>query len=395
MVHAEISPEDRLCLCLAAANVQSPALEHVLTLLQGSLCWDSVLDRVRREGISPLFFHNVRRLGLPGVPSAVRQQLQTAFKLNAARNACLAQELGRVIQVLGEAGIPVIPLKGVALAESLYGDTAMRVCGDLDILVPRHLVARSFQVLLRSGYDAPLPEETLLRIPLGNAIEYELEGGKCAIHSRLEVHWGLFCGSRNDERAAAEIWLESRPATFFGAAARRLTPAWEFLYLAAHAARHLWQEPKPWGGVKWLADLNDALYSRPLDWEQLRGASRRHGWELALKRSLRACHSLFGADVPQEFLEPAPHHRFPQIGRALPQLPGNPFFVLRDLGGGRNQLSFLLRRVFLPNFSDYTSVRLPRSLSFLYYLLRPFRLAYKCGLRFIPRRSTRARDRHE
>ncbi len=64
-----------------------------------------------------------------------------------------------MLKLFGEAGIPAIPLKGVALSQALYGDTSLRVCGDLDILVPRGLVAQSFQVLLRNRYEAELPEE--------------------------------------------------------------------------------------------------------------------------------------------------------------------------------------------------------------------------------------------
>ncbi len=365
----EVSPEDHLCLLLAPANVQRCALERALTLLQGPLCWKSIRDQVMREGIFPLFFRNLHRLGFPGVPADVRSWLETAFKRNAIRNECLMLELARVLKLFGEAGIPAIPLKGVALSQSLYGDTSLRVCGDLDILVPQGLVAQSFQVLLRNRYEAKLQEKVLLRVPLGNAIEYGFTRRVGPVTCRLEIHWGLFCPSRSDESAAAEIWRESSPATFFGVTARRLSLEWEFVYLAIHAAKHRCE------GLKWLADLHDSVSLRPLNWERLSAAARRHGWDSALGLSLGACSTLMGTAVPSQFLRSAPYRGGSKGDPSLLRAVGNPLFIFRQLKGARNKLSFLFRRAFLPNFSDYSLLHLPHSLRFLYYLLRPFRIA--------------------
>ncbi len=235
-----------------------------LTLLDGPLRWESVRHLVMREGIFPLFFRNLHRFGFHGAPADVRSWLETAFKRNAIRNECLALELARVLKLFGEAGIPAIPLKGVALSQCLYGDTSLRACGDLDILVPRALVARSFQVLLPNLYEARLPEETLRCVPLGNAIEYEFTHRVGPITCRLEIHWGLFCPSRGDDRAAVEIWRESKSGRLsLESTARRMSFEWEFVYLAVHAARHRCE------GLKWLADLHDAVSLRPLNWERL------------------------------------------------------------------------------------------------------------------------------
>jgi Uncharacterised nucleotidyltransferase len=376
MTRSDVSPEDRLCLVLAPKDVQPCARELALTLLERPLRWELILDQVVREGILPLFFVNLRRFGFPGVPVHVQRWLETAFKLNAVRNESMAMELARVLTLFGEAGIPVIPLKGVALSECLYGDTSLRVCGDLDILVPRSLVARSIQVLLRNRYEAHLPEETLIRIPLGNAIEYEFTRSDGPIGCRLELHWGMFSGSRNDERAAAEVWRESKPAIFFGVTGRRMSPEWEFLYLAAHAARHRCES------LKWLADMHDMVSLRPFDRERLSDAARRHGWSSALGLSLDTCGALMGTVLPLKFVRSAPCRGCSQSVPFSPQAMRD-LFVFRQLKGGRNKLSFLIRRAFLPNFSDYSLVHLPHSLRSLYYLLRPFRVACRCGFQLL------------
>ena len=316
------------------------------------------------------------------MPAHVQRWLETAFKLNAVRNGSLATELARVLKLFGEAGIPAIPLKGVALSESLYGDTSLRVCGDLDILVPRSLVGRSFQVLLRNGYEGDLQEETLIRIPLRNAIEYRFTRTDGPIGCRLELHWGMFCGSCNDERAAAEVWRESKPAIFFGVTARQLSPEWELLYLAAHAARHRCED------LKWLAHMHDAVSLRPFDWERLSSAARRHGWDSALGLSLGTCAALMGTVLPPQFVRSTPCRGCSKSGPFSLQVVGD-LFIFRHLKGGRNKLSFLFRRAFLPNFSDYSLVHLPHPLRSFYYLLRPFRVACRCCFQLLRFAKTR------
>ena len=271
----------------------------------------------------------------------------------------------------------------MALSESLYGDTSLRVCGDLDILVPRSPGGPKLSGASAQPVRGASPGGALIRLPLGNAIEYGFTRSDGPIDCRVELHWGLFCGSCNDETAAAEIWRESKPAIFFGATARRLPPEWELLYLAAHAARHRCE------GLKWLADIHDTASLRPFDWERMSDAARRHGWASVLGLSLGTCNALLGTAVPPQFTRSEPNHLVWQTAPSLLKTLGDPLFIFHQLKGARNKLSFLFRRAFLPNFDDYSTVHLPHSLCFLYYLLRPVRLTGRCGfqlLRFVKTR---------
>ncbi len=45
----------------------------------------------------------------------------------------------------------------------------------------------------------------------------------------------------------------------------------------------------------------------------------------------------------------------------------------------RDRVHFILRLTFTPSLGDWELVRLPAVLSFLYYLIRPVRLAVKFG----------------
>ena len=68
------------------------------------------------------------------LPAAVREHLKASYYATAARNTLLFRELSRILAALAEAEIPVILLKGVDLAQTLYPDPALRLMGDLDLL---------------------------------------------------------------------------------------------------------------------------------------------------------------------------------------------------------------------------------------------------------------------
>ena len=145
-------PEAQLCLLLARGYLTPELRSRGLDLLATSLRWPLVLERAYSHQVYPLLYRNLRDLGFPGVPDPIEAELKSAYLANALRNQLLVEELARLLGLLGKAGIPAIPLKGVALAESLYGDVAARVCSDIDILVPAVNVAQAVDLILASGY---------------------------------------------------------------------------------------------------------------------------------------------------------------------------------------------------------------------------------------------------
>src|SRR5919108_1647905 len=123
---APLSPENQAILLLARGELTPHVQARALTLLATPLRWELLLERARVHQVYPLLFRNLDRLGFLGIPGQVRAELEALCKVNAFRNALLAEELARVLTLLTEAGIPAIPLKGVTLAESLYGDVSLR-----------------------------------------------------------------------------------------------------------------------------------------------------------------------------------------------------------------------------------------------------------------------------
>ncbi|PYT92311.1 MAG: hypothetical protein DMG36_15630 [Acidobacteria bacterium] len=376
-----MSSENRIILLLARGRLSALVQEQSLTLLATPLDWDLILERTIEQEVYPLFYGNLRTLGFPGVPAQARTQLHNLSKINALRNTLLTEELVRVLTRLGDAGIPTIPLKGVALAESLHGDTAARVCSDIDILVPRRSVREAFTSLLGAGFEAYDEKVELSDIDflLNSNIEYSFVRRSEGMTFLIELHWDIAWRWRKNHVVIDDLWAEAQRKSYWAAEGYALRPEWELLYLAVHASRHQWQ------GIKWLVDIHEICASSRIDWEKLREKAKRLGLQQMLMLTLTASHALFETPIPAGFSLSI----LPQWLRLFPAPPGptdvwkNNFFPARLFKRPSEKLGYLARVAFLPTLNELRLISLPSFLGFLYYPLRPLRLGCKWSGAFL------------
>lgn len=109
-----------------------------------------LLDMRHREQLRQLpasLTDSLKKLRMHGVSNALRQA-----------GACM-----EVVKGLEQAGIPTLPLKGVALSWRLYGDIGVRHSGDIDLLIDPDQVSPAVQVLTQMGYvpTFALPQSAL------------------------------------------------------------------------------------------------------------------------------------------------------------------------------------------------------------------------------------------
>jgi hypothetical protein len=370
-MQSALAPEDQLILLLARGNLLPRVQEGALALLAAPLRWDLIVERVKAQEVYPLFYRNLGTLGFPGVPQQARAQLHNLSRINALRNTLLTEELVRALILLAEAGIPTIPLKGMALAESLYGDTAMRACVDIDILVPRRSVPRAFHLLLAAGYKSEFTSGFFADLLLRHNIEYALVREDRGFRYMLELHWDVLWGGQLDEGVAEGLWAEAQPTTVFGARAYALSSEWQILFLAAHIARHQWQ------GLKWLVDIHEICSSREVNWEKVLNKAKRLGWEELLRLTFQACHALFDTPVPANLSRGV----LPRWLKIFPSSASvswkGAFLATRLLRSPSAKLRYAARVFLVPTLAEHRLVRFPSLFAFLYYPLRLLRLGSK------------------
>jgi len=319
-LHTDLAPEDELCLLLCRGQISPEVHARVRALLASPVPWPLVLKRAYAYAVTPLLYVSLRELGFPDVPEAVQAELKSSFWNNALQNTQMAEELIRVLRVLGGAGVPAIPLKGMALADALYPDPAVRPCADTDVLVPPHRAIEAYHLLVASGYQSDLTDPRLLRLAVRYGKHYVLTRQDGASTHTLEVHCGLVWGGPLEREILEEVWSNATRQEFHGVPAFALSPEWEFLYLAVHAAQH--------GGLslKWYLDLDRLCCRGMIDWRKAQAKANSLGWEAEVQSSLAVCRALFDTPIdPVWGPKPPPRRRpVPQVSDF--QLPSENLF---------------------------------------------------------------------
>jgi hypothetical protein len=372
-----MSPEDELCLLLARGQLSPEARERTLSLLACPLQWPLLFQRARIFEVFPLLYAGLRALDFPGVPDSVRSEWTTIFRFNAIRNELLAIELARILRLLADAGVPVIPLKGIGLAESLYGDAALRACSDLDILIPTKNVVEAFHLLLSSGYEPEFTQPRLLDLVVRYGKHCILTRQDCMRAYALELHSSLLWGAQLERELLEEIWSGAARKSFYGVPTFALSAEWEFLYLAVHAAQHGWLS------LRWYVDLDRLCCRGMIDWKKVNEKAKWLGWEEAVRSSLAACAALFDTPIDPAFGSTPPPRRSRVPHPSDLQVPSENLFLLRLLKTPARKLRYLAIRLLVPTPAECKLLPVPASLFFLYYALRPLRVACNTARWFV------------
>jgi Uncharacterised nucleotidyltransferase len=92
----------------------------------------------------------------PGMPPKHFQEATHEAVEANRRHAMFLQLVSmRAVEVLADAGISCVSLKGPTFAEAVYGDPGRRQSSDIDLLVAPEDLARAVKVIQRLGYSPP------------------------------------------------------------------------------------------------------------------------------------------------------------------------------------------------------------------------------------------------
>src|SRR5438034_1078990 len=83
------------------------------------------------------------------------------------------------------------------------GDVSLRVCADIDILVPRDMVTRAVRLLESREYISEDAPGFFLDLLLRNGNEYGLTREERGFRYVLDLHWGILWGGRSETKVLA------------------------------------------------------------------------------------------------------------------------------------------------------------------------------------------------
>ena len=206
---------DFLCACACVEPVPD-RVARIADWNGSPFDWSELLRLAEHHGVLPLVARNLSAHAR-GLPSHAEQSLRSAFDTNARRNLWFASELIRIADHFEKKNIRAIPYKGPMLAESAYGDVALRNFGDLDFLISPADFEQAKHALGKLGYRpssalSPAVERFWLRN--GYERSFDSAAGKYLV----ELQWGLLPRFFAVDFRIGDLLARSRPAS------RRLQP---------------------------------------------------------------------------------------------------------------------------------------------------------------------------
>jgi hypothetical protein len=345
----------------------------------GEVDWEYLFQLARRHSIVPLVYVHLERHAAELVPANVLAKFKKHYLENSARNTILAAELCRLINSFRDEGIEAIPYKGPVLAAFAYGDIALRRFVDLDVIVKKSDVLKAREILLTSGYT-PSKSLSLAQQNLLLRTQHNMQFSRDHHRLIVELHWEvaphLFASTVNGER----LWQDLITLDLNGTQVKTFSAEDLLFSLCVHGSRHLWER------LGWICDVAELIARRPLNWTSLLERAANADNERMFLLGIYLAERLLDAPVPPEVkqrcdsdprLSSLADNIIEHLFNGPTHVPATSREIFEYNIGVRKTLSARARYLlymFRPTDSDLGSHSLPASLSFAYYLTRPFRL---------------------
>jgi hypothetical protein len=227
--------------------------------------WDVLFKEAKLHGLSAWLHHAVQTSdGV--VPKAHAAQLSSEAFGMAGATLQVKAFWGQVLNALQSRCIQPVLLKGYALGARLYPDPLMRPTSDVDLLISEAELAPASEVMVQLGLRPMEAEAKAYHREHHHHLTFEGAQGMVELHFRLVAGFG---GVMDGEGPLSR----AQTATLEGRTIRLLSAEDELLYLALHAANHLY------GRLSWLYDLK--LFTRmiPVDWSTLAERAKAIGMQ--------------------------------------------------------------------------------------------------------------------
>lgn len=384
-------PEIRLLILCSGTSLSSPAAREISRILSGKLDWDYLKRTASRNGVLPLLCKRLLSDFPEELPKDVRTDLSAYFVEHSRYNLFTTLRLIELIGLLESSGIPVLPFKGPVLAQTAYGNLALRQYIDLDILVqPKHF-DEAVEILVANGFKAFGRAGKIRRGAsfLGRKKDIGLIGPDDV---RVELHWKLSGFHFALPVEIDRLWSRLEKVELAGASLSTLCFEDRFIYLCLHGSRHAWEK------FAWVCDLHE-LYLTAMSseegfrWYLIRRQAEEYGCLRVVELGLHLMLRFFGPETEDPAIERLADDE--ALKRIADQITGKNFarsvrssdigdwylyhLTLKERRTDRLRLHFFyilwyLQIAFKPNRLDEQVFHLPTVFYPLYYVLRPLRL---------------------
>ena len=272
--------------------------------LSGEVDWGELLHHADGHSLTPLLFNVWGNAGqLDVLPEVSRTRMEQTYTDNAARNENIRHELLDVHEILTNATIPHVVLKGWPLVERLYAAPSERVLYDHDLLVPAEAAKRGQRALLAAGFrPRPTKDEWNEKHlpPVWRNDDYQWDDYLFDPNypRPVELHTALWeRGWRGlHVKPLTGLWSRVQERNVAGNTMQVLSDEDQIIHLSVHFAEHLVQRE---ARLNQLLDLARLLRTAvDANWDDILERAGQGNVVRFVFASISLAEQIFGASLP-------------------------------------------------------------------------------------------------
>jgi hypothetical protein len=309
--------------------------------------------RALHHGVTALI--TARQVVMDSLPRSAHDLMRTQALGEAMWDLRHRQVLIPLLDAMERAGVPVVLLKGTALAYSRYPSPALRARGDTDVLIPPAQRENARLVLAACGFGLASNRDAD-RTTQEEWVSHATDGSAHAI----DLHWNLMWAWALSQLFDTDHLVgRARPCPALCASARILPPGIALLHACLHRASHFNTAyfvggEAQFGGDRliWFYDMH--LLAQAMtdqDWKEFAEITAASGSEAICRNAFDRCIALFHSPIPVDIMErlaAAPARSIVQDFFVTQSFPRRVIADLRALPRGQSRMAFL-KEIFLPS----------------------------------------------
>ena len=251
---------ERLLVLCTSARYEPDERAEALRLAQTAIDWELFHELAELNATVPLVWSNLRALGCTDrVPAPVRTRFEERALAVRDANEARLKNARLLFARFAERHIPVVILKGVLFAETIYRDPYYKKMNDVDILVRKQDLDAVYDIFQEMRYfsaaelvgGSPRKQEKFSHhAPPFFSRDLKLMVG---------THWGLITPLAPYTIDYDAIWSRVVDVDFYGQPAKAMAPEDNLHHLCVHL-------PYYKCGLRELADIHNLVRHQPIDW---------------------------------------------------------------------------------------------------------------------------------
>lgn len=341
--------------------------------------WESVINLAIKHRITKIVEYSINSFNIP-ISDKFRNQINNNNQKITLRMLLFTSEISVMSKNFSQLAIDVIPLKGPIASKQIYGDFTAKNSRDIDLLVREEQLEKCIVEIEKQGYINSYPFNSLSN---KQKKAFKRSNNQLAFYHpekkiQVEIHWRLFANQYFLPLSFDELLKDSTKINVGKTTINGLSEIHLLLYLCVHGSKHQWSL------LYWLIEVATLIQKVEYDWKHILQEAINLGIERPLVQGLILIEKLFNLTAPklikeyyqeneiiQKLVETSREIIMEEASFSQKASVTNYLKILNYKMKLNNRMLYKLAYFKLNSINDFELVKLPDSLFFGYFWLRP------------------------